>query len=174
MEDLTIYLYVIWRTITGDDKTDLERALRGIFDNTPQRIVYLHAILKRNNAIIYNNLVEITEGDFLNNAALKLTDYSLTLLQESDILLFQHKKNRDTIDPSKIKPVTLFFNESEQRQLEYLSLCCRKSIFPRLRKGCKKKECPKGSPYCSTVAGTGKTETVTICPKIRRKYSKWT
>lgn len=161
MEDLTIYLYVIWRTIIGDDKTDLERALRGIFDNTPQRIVYLHAILKRNNAIIYNNLVEITEGDFLNNAALKLTDYSLTLLQESDILLFQHKKNRDTIDPSKIKPVTLFFNESEQRQLELLKSLLQEEHFSETQKRLQKKGMPKGITILfHGLPGTGKTETV--------------
>ena len=161
MEDLTIYLYVIWRTITGDDKTDLERALRGIFDNTPQRIVYLHAILKRNNAIIYNNLVEIMEGDFLNNAALKLTDYSLTLLQESDIPLFLHKKSRDTIDPAKISPVALFFNETEHRQLEFLKALMQEEHFAETQTRLQKKGMPKGITILfHGLPGTGKTETV--------------
>jgi hypothetical protein len=161
MEDLTIYLYVIWKTITGDDKIDLERALRGIFDNTAQRIGYLHAILKKNNALIYKNLVENTEGEFLNDAALKLTDYSLTLLQESDIPLFLHKKSRDTIDPAKISPVALFFNETEHRQLEFLKALMQEEHFAETQTRLQKKGMPKGITILfHGLPGTGKTETV--------------
>lgn len=82
IEDAYLYLYLIWKTISGSESTDIGRALEGIYDNATKRVNYMQKFLSGENALIKNNLIEIVEARFFNDTEMKLTDSSDTLLKE--------------------------------------------------------------------------------------------
>lgn len=88
IEDAYLYLYLIWKTISGSESTDIGRALEGIYDNATKRVNYMQKFLSGENALIKNNLIEIVEARFFNDTEMKLTDSSDTLLKEYNGPLF--------------------------------------------------------------------------------------
>jgi hypothetical protein len=162
IEDTYFFIYLIWKTITGNETADLDRTTDKIFDSAWEKVNYVQKILAKRNLLIANDHVEMLEGNFFNDTDLKLSDTSIQMLQELGIKLFANKKKADNIiDPSKINAKVLYFNEYENRQLDLLKTVLEDKNFKETQERLLKKGLPKGiTTLLHGYPGTGKTETV--------------
>jgi SpoVK/Ycf46/Vps4 family AAA+-type ATPase len=162
IEDTYLFLYLIWKTITGNETTDIGRATEGIFDNTSERVNYVQNILSNENKLISHNYIEIVEANFFNDTEIKLSESSVKMLQELGLKLFANKKKRDNIiEPAKINSKTLYFNEFEHKQLNLLKTLLQEDNFKETQSRLQSKGLPKGiTALLHGSPGTGKTETV--------------
>lgn len=162
IDDSYLYLYLIWKTISGDESTDIGRALKGIYDNATKRMNYMQKFLSRENALIKINLIEIKEARFFNDTEMKLTDYSDNLLKDCGINLFMNKKKKENvISPQDIPFRELIFSESEMEQLFLLKDLLNDEKFKETQKRLSDKNLPKGvTALLHGAPGTGKTEIV--------------
>lgn len=162
IEDTYLFLYLIWKTITGNETTDIGRATEGIFDNTSERVNYVQKIMANENKLISQNHLEIVEANFFSDTEMKLSESSVKMLQELGLKLFANKKKRDNIiEPAKINSKTLYFNEFERKQLDLLKTLLQEDNFNETQNRLQGKGLPKGiTALLHGSPGTGKTETV--------------
>ena len=162
IDDSYLYLYLIWKTISGSQSTDIGRALEGIYDNATKRVTYMQKFLSGENALIKNNLIEIIEARFFNDTEMKLTDYSDNLLKECGINLFMNKKKKENvISPKDIPFRELIFSKSEMEQLFLLKDLLNDEKFKETQKRLSVKNLPKGvTALLHGAPGTGKTEII--------------
>lgn len=162
IEDIYLFLYLIWKTITGNETTDIGRATEGIFDNTSERVNYVQKIMANENKLISQNHLEIVEANFFSDTEMKLSESSVKMLQELGLKLFANKKKRDNIiEPAKINSKTLYFNEFERKQLDLLKTLLQEDNFNETQNRLQGKGLPKGiTALLHGSPGTGKTETV--------------
>jgi len=62
---------LIWKTLSGNELTDIGRALEGIYDNSSKRFSYMQKILSGDNILVKNNLIKIVESHFFNDTEMK-------------------------------------------------------------------------------------------------------
>lgn len=162
IEDTYLFLYLIWKTITGNETTDMGYATDGIFDNASERINYVQQIISNENKLISHNHIEIVEANFFSDTEMKLSESSLKMLQELGLKLFGNKKKRDNIiEPAEINSKTLYFNEFERKQLDLLKTLLQEDNFKETQNRLQSKGLPKGvTALLHGSPGTGKTETV--------------
>ncbi len=162
IEDTYLFLYLIWKTVTGNETTDIGRATEGIFDNTSERVNYVQKIMSNENKLISQNHLEIVEANFFSDTEMKLSESSVKMLQELGLKLFANKKKRDNIiEPAKINSKTLYFNEFERKQLDLLKTLLQEDNFKETQNRLQNKGLPKGiTALLHGSPGTGKTETV--------------
>ena len=162
IEDTYLYLYLIWKTISGSESTDIGVALEAIYDNATKRVSYMQKFLSGENTLIKNNLIEIVEARFFNDTEMKLTGYSNNLLKECGINLFMNKKKKENIiSPNDIPYRDLIFSKSEMEQLSLLKDLLNDERFKETQKRLTDKSLPKGITILLHGApGTGKTEIV--------------
>jgi len=162
IEDTYLFLYLIWKTITGNETADIGRATEGIFDNTSERVNYVQKIMSNENKLISQNHLEIVEANFFSDTEMKLSESSVKMLQELGLKLFANKKKRDNIiEPAKIDHKALYFNESERKQLDLLKTVLQEDNFKETQNRLQCKGLPKGvTALLHGSPGTGKTETV--------------
>ncbi len=160
--DTFFYLYVCWKTIIGNEQTDLSRATDDIFDNGYEKATYVQNIMAKENDLIKNGWMEIQEARFFNDTEVKLSEKSIELLSAEKIILFTKKEKNDSIiTPDKIGDKQLFFSGNEQRQLMMLEQTLNNENFLKLQKRLKDKSMPNGvSVLLYGAPGTGKTESV--------------
>lgn len=162
MFDNYLLLYLIWKTVSGNETTDLTKALEGIYDASARRVRCMQELISGNNDLIKGDLIEIVEGGFLNDSNLKLTTRSLNLLDQCGIRHYVKNKTRDNIiKPEDIQLKNLYFDDDEMNQLVML----RKLVMPPYLTDVQKRLADKQLPTGVTVMlygspGTGKTETV--------------
>jgi len=160
LEDTFLYLYLIWKTLSGNESVDIGRVLQGLFDNASQRITYMQDLLAGENVLVKNNYVEIIEASFFNDTGMKLTDTSNDLLLECGIELFAKKKRGENVLlPSEIPSRELLFSESEMSQLFMLKNLLNEDKFKETQTRLSEKNLPKGvAALLHGAPGTGKTE----------------
>jgi len=157
-----LFLYIIWKTINGEESTDLGIAVRGIFDIQSQRFNYIQRMLANDNQLIERKLVEIDEARFFDDSCIKLSDVSLEILKEEGIKLFASKKKKNNIiEPVKINSKELFFNEEEKKQLDILKQLLEDTRLKEIQLKMHSKSLSKGiATLLHGLPGTGKTESV--------------
>lgn len=162
IDDSYLYLYLIWKTISGSESTDIGRALEGIYDNATKRVNYMQKFLSGENALIKNNLIEIVEARFFNDTEMKLTDLSGSLLKECGINLFMNKKkNENVISPKDIPFRKLIFSNSEMERLFLLKDLLNDVKFKETQRRLSDKNLPQGvTAILHGAPGTGKTEII--------------
>ncbi len=160
--DTFFFLYVCWKTIIGNEQTDLSMATDDIFDNGYEKATYVQNIMAKENDLIKNGWMEIQEARFFNDTEVKLSEKSIELLSAEKIILFTKKEKNDSIiTPDKIGDKQLFFSGNEQRQLMMLEQTLNNENFLKLQKRLKDKSMPNGvSVLLYGAPGTGKTESV--------------
>lgn len=161
-EEVYLYLYLIWQTVSGTESTEIGKVLARTYDNDLKRVSYTQTMLAGENELIQNNLLEITEARFLNEARIKLTDESLNLLKECGINIIMNKKKRkDVISPNDIPFRELIFSESEMEQLFLLKGLLGAEKFQQTQERLAQKNLPQGvTVLLHGAPGTGKTEVV--------------
>ena len=161
-EDNYLFLYLVWKTVSGNESTDIGRALECIYDSPSERVNEVQKLLSGNHILINNNLVEIIEAQFFNDTEMKLTDTSLQLLNDCDIKLFLNKKRKDNIiAPLEVIYRELVFDNEEMKQLETLQNLLQEDKFNETQTRLTNKGLPKGiAVLLHGAPGTGKTEIV--------------
>ncbi|MDO9152768.1 MAG: ATP-binding protein [Paludibacter sp.] len=163
IEDTYLYLYLLWKTLNGNESVDIERTASGIFDNRTQKIKYVQKIISSENDLIRQNLIEIIEARFLNDTEIKLSEKSCKLIEDCGLkLLTKRKVNQNNIiEPAKIFAKALYFNDSEAKQLGILKNLLLEGNFNEVQNRLEQKGLPKGiTALLHGFPGTGKTETV--------------
>jgi len=160
--DTYFFLYICWKTIIGNEQTDLSIAADEIFDNSYEKACYVQNIMAKENDLIKNGWMEVLDARFFNDTEVKLSEKSIELLSAEKIILFSKKKSHDSIiAPDKIIDKQLFFSGNEQRQLKMLEQTLNSENFLQLQKRLKEKSMPYGiSVLLYGAPGTGKTESV--------------
>lgn len=162
VQDVYLFLYLIWKTILGNKSISISATLIDMFDHESQRFNYLQDLLAGENKLIKSDLVEIVEAVFFNDSEMKLTDYAGKLLEECGIKLFRNKnKGGNIFTPDDISHRKLIYSESEMKQLFLLKGLMQDEKFKATQQILKDKSLPIGiTVLLHGVPGTGKTETV--------------
>jgi AAA+ superfamily predicted ATPase len=160
IEDTYLYLFLIWKTLSGKELTDIGRALDFIFDSESKRINYLRSLNSGENILVKYNFIELVEAILSNNSGMKLSDNSINLLKECGInLITSKKKNENIISPTDIPHKELIFSESEMQQLFMLKGLLNDTKYKETQDRLTIKNLPKGvTVLLHGAAGTGKTE----------------
>lgn len=175
LEDSYLFFYMVWKSITGNQTTDIGRALEGIYDAKSQRFDVMQKLLSEEHFLVKNNLLEIVPADFFNDTEMKLTDNALQMLNECDLKFFGNKKKlNNVIEPSEIATLELIFDEEEMSQLKTLSKLLQQEKFVETQQKLQEKNLPKGiTVLLHGFPGTGKTEVVMqLAKSTNRKIMK--
>jgi ATP-dependent 26S proteasome regulatory subunit len=160
--DLYMLLYLLWKTIMGNECSNLHSASDGIFDCPMTRMVYEQKIISNENELLKKGWVKVMEAKFINDTELKLTEQSLALLKDENIKLFTNLKKRENIlSPENIPTKTLYYNQGELKQVSMLESMLEDKNLLSLQKRLTEKAMPNGITILLHGApGTGKTESV--------------
>ncbi len=89
--DAYFYYQIVWRTVTGFEKSYLGFPSGSFFDKTSDWINYVQEIIHGENTLAKLNLIEIEKADFFIDIKMTLSDYSLNMLKEEGITLYLKK-----------------------------------------------------------------------------------
>lgn len=162
ISDKFLYIYLIWKTITGNESSDLGRVIEGIFENASTRLKYMQGFLSKQNPLIQLNYIELEEASFFNDTGIKLTAKSFDLLKENGIDLFHKQMDKENIIlPEKTAAVKLIYNDEEFKQIDILQNLLSEEKLTDTQERLKAKGLPVGvTILLHGSPGTGKTETV--------------
>jgi AAA+ superfamily predicted ATPase len=175
IDDKLLYLYLIWKTVTGKEAYEVSRALEGFMDRATKRVNYMQDLLVGKNELLQHQLIELVPSDFLNDTRIKLTSVSNDLLKESGIAIFNKEKRKENIIfPKNIIARKLVFSPSEMKQLYLLKDVLQPIQFQQTQKRLQEKDLPKGIvALLHGAPGTGKTEVVKqIAKETNRELMK--
>lgn len=170
-----LYLYVVWKTITGNESIDISMALERIYDRAPVRFRRLQEFLSGKNILVKNNLIETVEASFFNNTEMKLSPASFDLLEDCDLKLFINKTKKDNlILPSETVERKLIFDPEKMKQLNSLEGFLEENNYKEIQQKLSKKGLPNGvAVLLHGAPGTGKTEIVKqLAKKTGREIMK--
>lgn len=159
-EDAYLFLYTIWVSITSGSYVEIEPVHEGIYDNASMRVSRLQKLLSGNHSLIAKELVTIEETRFYNDAAISLSDKSISSLKECGInLRVKNLKKDNVISPSKIDSKELIFSDKEMQQLFMLKKVLNEGKFREMQQRLANKKLPIGiTALLHGEPGTGKTE----------------
>ena len=165
MEEKYLFLYVVWKFLEGDRDPWVERSFKEIYDKPLERFTQIQRFLAKENNLIKEDLLEIVDAAFFDDARMKLTEKALDLLTECDIKLFKKdvdkKKKENVIQPQDLPFRELIFSEKEANQLELLKNLLLEENFKKTQERLVQKSLPKGvTALLYGASGTGKTESV--------------
>ena len=175
IDDKLLYLYLIWKTVTGKEAYDVSRALEGFMDRATKRVNYMQDLLVGKNELLQHQLIELVPSNFLNDTRIKLTSVSNDLLKESGVAIFNKEKRKENIIfPKDIIARKLVFSPSEMKQLYLLKDVLQPIQFQQTQKRLQEKNLPKGiAALLHGAPGTGKTEVVKqIAKETNRELMK--
>ncbi|HOY32594.1 MAG TPA: AAA family ATPase [Bacteroidales bacterium] len=160
--DNYLFLYLCWKTIAGNENTDLSNALEDIFVLSHEKARYAQKIMSGDNTLIKQKFIELVEHTFFDYTDIKLGSKSIELLKSENITLFSKNIRRENImEPDKIGIKELFFGEKENSQLGMISNMLQDENLNALKERLVKKSMPSGIAILLYGApGTGKTESV--------------
>jgi hypothetical protein len=133
---------------------------------------YISKFLEGKTKLNILNLIEKDKSSFSNKHKIQLTEKAINMLFEMEGLKigYTNNKNEKLIYPDKIQKTNLFYNDSEQQQLDPVLKSLSHHSFSKLQKRLQDNNMPSGvTALLYGVPGTGKTETVY---QLAKKYNR--
>jgi len=162
IQESYLFLYMIWRTISGKDYSEIGQTAELIYDNPTERVQFVQKIVTQEHVLIKENYIELVEAQFFNDSDMKLSESSVKMLKQFGLKIYSKQNKRDNIIiPSTIQTKALFFNEPESKQLNVLKAVLQDMHFKETQARLEIKGLSKGiTALLYGLPGTGKTETV--------------
>ncbi len=163
-QELFLFLLVCYEFTTGSDPVDLADAVKLLFPNLRQQLFIRREILSGTSDLIKNDLAALDDGMFKSDKIIKLTDRSIDLIIQDDRNLFvrsKEKKKPDIILAQEIIDKRLYFGQTEEQQLNFLTDILMPDNFIQLTTRLGEAGMKKGiAVLFYGPPGTGKTESV--------------
>lgn len=162
IDEKYLLLYVIWKTINGNESTDMAKALGGIYEDAFDRFIWMQKIISGESELIKQKLCELETYTFFDNTDIKLGPVTIEMLNKEGISIYmQEKKPNNLMLPEQIKHKELFYNDEEKNQQEILKQIFDEKYFKSIQTRLSEKGLPKGiTVLLYGPPGTGKTESV--------------
>jgi ATP-dependent 26S proteasome regulatory subunit len=160
--DTYFFLYLVWKTLTGQESVDVSTASAGIFDDTATQIRFTQQILFGESPLLKCGLIDIEPARFHNDTEVKLADKTIGLLKDLGLKLHDPKANRSLLMlPESIISKKMIYNDTEQRQLRVIRNLIQEKNLTRAQTAMARRGFPTGiTVLFHGLSGTGKTETV--------------
>jgi AAA+ superfamily predicted ATPase/predicted transcriptional regulator len=159
--DRAIYIYVIWKSMNGSARVDLDDVINSFFKISSHKINYMQSIYNQENKLIKQDLLEYNQGRFFNDIEFNITDKTRDLLEANGVKLIKQKSKNGTIKPDTITSKALFYEKDEQEQIGKVQHMMETEMYHELMGRLKEKGLPQNLNILLFGApGTGKTETV--------------
>jgi hypothetical protein len=158
-----IIFYCYWKYLIGEDDVTLTEVFQAIYDRSHARIRQIQQFISGNSQLIRKGLIDMENGQFINEATVKLSEYSLAVLKDDGIQPYKKTavKRDDHILPEQIVSKKLFYNEQEEKQLNLLGDALENSNFLKMQDRLNEKGLSKSiAVLLYGPPGTGKTESV--------------
>ncbi|HAS40336.1 MAG TPA: hypothetical protein DCS93_07645 [Microscillaceae bacterium] len=123
-EDDTLLLVHLCHAFANDsNEADIERYIYYVYDSMGSKIRAKKNLFSGQSQLIEQELVCFVDDSFYGGKELALTDKAIDILFAEDLGALEKSKPFNPkhcifVAPDKIKPVDLFFNEEEQKQIE--------------------------------------------------------
>ncbi len=142
-------------------ESGLECTLSDIYDSVQKRMKVSSDIMSKKHTLIHSNLIEKSEGTFVSEVTLSLTDKGKSIFLEKDLDLYQKQKSSKKLSsPEDIKEKQMFYSEEFGHRINSLTQSLMNENFVNLQTRLEKEAMPKGvSVIFYGAPGTGKTET---------------
>ena len=160
-QELSLLLYLSWKTISGNEQVNLSRSIEGIIDDNGARVRFSQSLIKGENPLIKLDLIEVVKGGFLNSAELKLSEKGIELLEEEGLKISTADTEKFLISAEKISEKELFFGSEEIKQIGMLENVLQEEKLTAIQDRLQNNQFTKGvTVILHGPPGTGKTESV--------------
>ncbi len=124
-DDTLLLLYLCYAYANDSNEADIERYVYYVYDSMGSKIRVKKQLLSGQSVLFDKELVSFVDDNFYGGKELALTDKAVDLLFEEDGNVIEKSKsfqpkNCLLFNPENIKPVNLFFNEKEEKQVSAL------------------------------------------------------
>jgi hypothetical protein len=174
--DMVLLLDVAIESYEDIDRgeSDMDKLVNEVFSEIRDRVKYKRSI-KENTCPLYTlKLVEYSDDDFSFMNYTRLSEESMEMLLGGAVQTAKKAikpKFGTLIPPDKIKEEELFYNETEQKQIDTLVNALQKDNYNRIVTTMKSKGAtPNFSVLFSGPAGTGKTASCYQIAKLTNRH----
>ena len=153
--------------------SDLESTLNDIYDSMRARMNVAADLINGKHPLVVADLIEKSDGNFISDITIKLTEKGKDLFLEEDVKLYSKagSKDKNLELPENIHGKKMFYGAELERKIDFLTQSLMDENFKSLQARLEKESMPKGvAVIFYGVPGTGKTETaMQIARKTGRK-----
>jgi len=171
--DLAILVNIAIEHIEGQEEVNIDKMIKETYSEIRDRIRYSRCIKDKKCPLFINDLIVNSDEEFSFMNNVRLSDHSMEVLLGgyNDITAKAVKPKFGTlIPPDKIDEEVLFYNDTEQMQIDTLVNALQKDNYNRIVRTLKNKGAvPNFSVLFTGPAGTGKTAS---CYQIAKRTNR--
>lgn len=173
--DKTIFLATAVNHMIGKKFLDLEYTIKQVTDIFAEQFAYRQTIVKKTNPMVIQEYLEYSEEEFIFDEFISLTEKSLdeflTGLSQTIALKEFKPSMGQVISPESIKEEILFYNTSEERQIETIKNVLNPINYSTIASQLSENNLGLGvNILFHGYAGTGKTATVKQLAKHSNRH----
>jgi Cdc6-like AAA superfamily ATPase len=137
-DDTLLLMYLCYSYANDANEADIERYIYYVYDSMGSKIRAKKNLFSGQSRLLEEDWVCFIEESFYGGKELALTDKAIDLLFAEDLGTIEKNrafqpKNCILFQPDKIKSTALFFNETENKQLELLQRLLEENNFQKAR-----------------------------------------
>ncbi len=163
-DDTLLLVYLSYAFANDSNEADIERYIYYVYESMGSKIRAKKHLFSGQSRLMEEELISFVDDNFYGGKELSLTDKAIELLFTEDLKVLEKNKSFNpkhctSLNPQKIKPVNLFFNEKEKKQLGLIEKLLVQENFEKTTQ----KFTNLGLPAGITILlygdpGTGKTQ----------------